>query len=166
MHQCNQEMPQLLVWANRTMRNSMPQLLDPAFLWRKNLTEELGILVSGFHCNYLFACVLDIIAVSIRLMLPHWSVHVSFGLNLGQIGGSEPKILGSCHPQTGGWSGQEGPAHVSLSQSGPPLPPMPPKPNKQTQTQPLVRRLSLVFPLHLQQLWKQFENTNLLTSCS
>ena len=29
-----------------------------------------------------------------------WSVHVSFGLNLGQIGGSEPKILGSCHPQT------------------------------------------------------------------
>ena len=49
---------------------------------------------------------MDIIAVTVRLMLlPHctgwlWSVHVSFGLNLGQIGGSEPKILGSCHPQT------------------------------------------------------------------
>ena len=49
----------------------------------------------------------------------HWSVHVSFGLNLGQIGGSEPKILGSCHPQTGGpwWSGTDSCEPISISAS-------------------------------------------------
>ena len=103
----------------------------------------------GFCDVLLHRCFLiSLLFLYLRPMLPHWhrSVHVSFGLNLGQIGGSEPKILGSCHPQTGGWSGQQGPPHVSLSQSGPC---QHTQTSKHRHTQPLVRRQSLV-PLHLQ----------------
>ena len=72
-----------------------------------------------------------------------WSVHVSFGLNLGQIGGSEPKILGSCHPQTDHWvvvvRDRLMWAYLNLAHRQPTLL----LTNKQTQT--LVRRLRLSF---------------------